>query len=161
MNSTVLRRTTAVVMVCALGMGSRIHGESLGQKRANDWTAVGSVPRGTHVKVAQRIGPPVDGRLEDWSDDAITVRTRTGNAKLSRATIVRVVQVSGSQRSRRAGWGFLVGAAAGAIQGGALVESNRGAWMVALAAGWGSIGALIGAASGSHHESIIYESAGS
>jgi hypothetical protein len=150
-----------VLMLCTLGTGSRIEGASPPQDREKDWAAVGSLPRGTHVKLAQRSGVSLDGRLEDWSDDAVTVRTKTGNVKAPRATVVRVVRVSGSDRTRRAGWGFLAGAIAGAVQGGALVRSNRGAWITVLSAGWGAVGAAIGAASGGHRESVIYESPGS
>lgn len=160
MNRTLLR-TAAALMLYAIGTGSRIEGASPPQDREKDWAAVGSLPRGTHIKLTQRSGLSIEGRLEDWSDDALTVRTPTGNVKAPRATVVRVVRVSGSDRTRRAGWGFLAGAVAGAAQGGALVLSNRGAWITVLAAGWGAIGAAIGAASGGHRESVIYESPGS
>jgi hypothetical protein len=102
-NCTAVPRTVAVLMLCAIGMGSRVQSQSPAQNHS-DWRAVRFLPMGTHVKVAQRSGPSLEGRLKDWTEDDITVRARTGDVKVPRVDVVRLVRISGTNRSRRAAW---------------------------------------------------------
>jgi hypothetical protein len=56
-------------------------------------------------------------------------------------------------------WGLAIGVAGGAALG-TLAETNQGTWMAMLSAGWGGIGALIGAINGrDRSRTLVYESA--
>ena len=71
--------------------------------------------------------------------------TAAGRA-VARADARRVITIR-HRRAEKAGRGAIVGAVLGGALG-LVAETNRAVWSAILAAGWGAVGALIGAADG-------------
>jgi uncharacterized membrane protein len=66
-----------------------------------------------------------------------------------------LVQRRTGQKAKR---GLIIGAIAGGLVGGLTAESNQGLWSALMAAGWGVIGAVIGASDGfsDRQETLVY-----
>jgi hypothetical protein len=113
------------------------------------WAAMLSVAEGTRLEVQNRGGQTVSGSLRSADRDRLVVVVADSPVELVRPSVVSVVRLGDKTIGKNARRGFLIGATLGATQGALTVETNRAAWMLALAAGEGAIGALIGAFHGS------------
>ena len=120
------------------------------------WRAVGETAKRTELRIALRDGKTTSGALLDWSPAHLAIVRQDGVKRIQRQEI-RQISVVRSNRGRSAARGLLIGASAGAAQGMLLTQSNRGAFSLAFAAGWGAIGAGIGALAGGQHVTVVYE----
>jgi len=124
------------------------------------WAAMLSVAEGTRLEVQSRGGQTVRGSLRSADRDRLVVVVADNPVELVRRTIIRVVRLGNQTIRKNALRGFLIGASVGATQGALTVQTNRGAWILALAAGEGAIGAVIGAIHGSRtrERTLLYQS---
>jgi hypothetical protein len=123
----------------------------------DDWSAVMTLTEGTALRLDLSTGSSTSGRLVSVKTTQITISTEGSNRTLLVPDIrrVAVVERRTRQKARR---GFIIGAVAGGLFGRLGTQSNQGAWAVILAAGWGAIGAAIGASDGffDHKEMLVY-----
>lgn len=112
-----------------------------------NWESVKRVGRDTKIRVTERSGAATIGSFQSASDSHVDVLTIGGAVQIARDEIYRVERMSAEGRARGAKIGFVIGAVAGATLGAATTKSNRVPWAVTLGAGWGGVGALIGAVS--------------
>lgn len=113
------------------------------------WAAMLNVAEGTRLEVQSRGGRTVSGSLRSADRDRLVVVVADSPVELMRPSVVRVVRLGDQTTGKNARRGFLIGAIVGATQGALTVETNKAAWILALAAGEGAIGAVIGAIHGS------------
>ena len=123
------------------------------------WGAMLNVAEGTQLEVQGRSGQTVNGSLRSVDRDRLVVVVADSPVELLRSSILRVVRLGDRTVGKFARRGFLIGAVVGAAQGALTVESNRAAWILGLAVGEGSIGALIGAihGSGTRERTLLYQ----
>ena len=124
------------------------------------WETVLALPVGTLLQVETRSGERFEGCVQPVSGKGLLLHTGKTSVELSQDATRKVVQLSARKTGQRARRGFLIGAGLGAAMGGFGAESNRVAWMTALAAGWGAIGAAIGALDGvrTRDATLVYQS---
>ena len=149
-----MRASTTVTFVFSFVVSA------LTQGIPNDWDAVKALGHGITVRVQQLEGRQIEGRLVSVDDVAITVVAKGTTFSLDRQSIGQIDRV-GRQVGKRAERGLLIGAGGGAALGYSMAETNRGLWTALMAAGWGALGALIGAADGSreHEYRLVYRAA--
>ena len=154
--ATVLVAVSFLTSGCAPRSGAPLSPASLVR---DDWTAVTQVHTGSAVRVTSRANVSLEGRLVAADVSHIAVRTRSGEIRLAR-TEVQTVWAERRQTKRGAKIGFGAGAIAGIAAGLVATRSNRLPWALMLGAGWGGIGALIGALEAPHGSVVIYTAGG-
>lgn len=127
-------------------------GSTMAASSQDDWNSVVELQPGVKIEVVHGTLHKTVGLLTAASEDGITMQTDTGLRSLDRSEVLRVSFKSGS-RKRRAIFGALAGAGAGAAVaaiGGAndSFEVQTGIVMAATATGGAGIGAAIGGATG-------------
>jgi len=125
---------------------------SSGYAQTDDWNAVTALSPGTPLRVELETGRDVKGVLQRVDDAQLTLETRV---PVIRAQIRKIERLGARRTDKFARWGFLIGALGGASWGYGSTLSNRGTWALLLGAGWGSIGALIGAINGARSQERI------
>lgn len=123
------------------------------------WETVLALPAGTLLQVETGSGEKIEGHVRSVSGNRLLLDTGNTPVDLSQDATRRVVRLGARKTGQYARRGFLIGAGAGAAMGGFGAESNRGAWMTFLAAGWGAIGAAIGALDGvrTRDATLVYQ----
>jgi hypothetical protein len=126
------------------------------------WEIVLNLPEGTLLEVQNRVGTIVAGAFRSANAEALVITQQGAPIEVLRPSIARVVRLGAKKTVKSAQRGFLIGAAAGVTQGALTVETNRGKWMLILAALEGAIGAAIGALHGAatRERMPIYVAAG-
>ena len=122
----------------------------------DDWQRLTTVKRGTMLKVLTASGD-VAGRFVSSEGGQIKVMAGSREVSIAKSDVQQVSVRRGTTR-QKVKRGFAIGALAGGLLGAFTTESNRVAFTLFLAAGWGGIGALIGALDGigSSSEVVIY-----
>jgi uncharacterized protein YcfJ len=123
----------------------------------DDWSAVTRLATGTALRVEVLAEPSTMGRLVSVQTDQVTISSRSSQRTFLRPEIRRVALVQ-RRTGEKAKRGLVIGAIAGGLVGGLTTESNRGSWAAFMAAGWGAIGAVIGASDGffDREETLVY-----
>jgi hypothetical protein len=120
-----------------------------------DWERVISVERGTILKVLTASGA-VTGHFVSAEGDELRVLADAREIAIAKSDVQRVSVQRGRIR-QKVKRGFALGALAGGLVGALTTQSNRLSWTAFLAAGWGGVGALIGALDRTdNHEIVIY-----
>ncbi len=130
---------------------------ALAQGLQDDWDAVKALRAGATVRIQQFGWRQVEGRLVSVDDAVIMIDAEGTTLSLDRQSIHQIERF-GRQVRKRAGLGLLIGAGGGAVLGYSTAETNRALWTPLMAAGWGAIGALIGAVDGlrEHDYRLVY-----
>jgi hypothetical protein len=123
------------------------------------WETVLALPVGTFLQVETGSGEKIEGHVRSVSGNRLLLDTGNAAVELSQDATQRVVRLGARKTGQRARRGFLIGAGLGAAMGGFGAKSNRLAWMTFLAAGWGAIGAAIGALDGvkTRDATLVYQ----
>ncbi len=125
---------------------------------SEQWASLQALHRGAPVEVTLLTRASIAGEFASVDDRRIAIVSHDGSVEVRRSDVQRITVVTGVTRADGARWGFLVGAAAGALLAAATVTSNRGPWMMMMSAGWGSLGALVGSLYGSNGTTtVIYQ----
>jgi len=124
---------------------------------SDDWSAVTRLATGTSLRVEVSAEPSTTGRLVSVQGNQVTISSGSWQRTFLRPEIRRVVLVQ-RRTGEKAKRGLVIGAIAGALVGGLTTESNQGSWAAVMAAGWGAIGAVIGASDGffDREETLVY-----
>ena len=124
---------------------------------SDDWSAVTRLATGTSLRVEVSAEPSTTGRLVSVQANQVTISSGSWQRTFLRPEIRRVVLVQ-RRTGEKAKRGLVIGAIAGALVGGLTTESNQGSWAAVMAAGWGAIGAVIGASDGffDREETLVY-----
>ena len=121
-----------------------------------DWAAVTALTAGQQVKVAATRN--VRGVFERADLQRLVIIDSGRSVEFPRAEVRSVVTIGERQVRRHARNGLIIGAAAGATLGALLAQSGKAQWALFMGAGWGAIGAAIGASDGlSRTETVIYQ----
>ncbi len=125
----------------------------------SDWATVVGLRTGVQVRVELSSSGRVEGRLARADEHGLTLAHGDAVRAVARADVRRVITV-GHRKTEKAGRGAIIGGVLGGALG-LVAETNRAAWSAILAAGWGAVGALIGAADGfvDREEVVIYAAA--
>ena len=134
---------------------------TISQGAAPGWDAVMQLPISSQIRL-QTADAVTAGRLLHVDATVLSLSHRDGVIRIERAAIQRVTRRQ-RQSARQSRIGFGVGAGLGLMVGGITTESSQVPWMFTLAAGWGGLGALIGAISGAGdvREVVVYDIHGS
>lgn len=160
-----LKMTTAAALVWAFTLMA-IFGSGCAARSAaalesvpapHDWSAVAGLATGSAIRVEISAGPSTTGRLVSVQMNQVTILAGGSQQKFLRPEIHRVVLVQ-RRTGQKAKRGLMVGAIAGGLVGGLATKSNSVPWAAFLAAGWGAIGAAIGASDGfsDRKETLVY-----
>ena len=130
---------------------------TVAQPLQDDWEAVKALNAGATVRIQQLGGRQVEGRLVSVDDAVIAIVAEGMTFSFERQSVRQIDRLA-RHVSKRAGLGLLIGAGGGAALGYATAETNRGLWTALMAAGWGAVGALIGAVDGlrEHDYLLVY-----
>jgi hypothetical protein len=119
------------------------------------WAELARLPRGSLIKLVRCEGATIRGQMILWTTNSVVLDTSGSQTPIDRASISQIFRIS-SNRATRARWGFVTGATLGAVQGLALTKSNREQWAFLFAAGWGGVGAAIGALTGGQETHVYH-----
>jgi len=153
--ASVLTFTLMAMFSCGCAARSAV---ALGNAAASDdWSAVTRLATGSALRVEVSAEPSTTGRLVSAQTNQVTISTGSSQRTLLRPEIRRVILVQ-RRTGQRAKRGLIIGAIAGGLVGGLGTKSNQVPWAAFLAAGWGAIGATIGAADGffDREETLVY-----
>jgi hypothetical protein len=130
---------------------------TVAQPLQDDWDAVKALSAGTTVRIQQSGGRQVEGPVVSVDDAAIAILASGKTFSFDRQSVQQIDRLL-RPVSKRAGLGLLIGASGGAVLGYSTAETNRGLWTALMAAGWGAVGALIGAVDGlrAHDYRLVY-----
>ena len=124
---------------------------------SSDWSAVMRLDPGSSVRVEDAAGAAVAGRFVRADGDGVTLAVGPASQTVLRAAVQRLLLIERltATKAKRA---WLVGTVAGGLLGAFAAKSNRVPWALVMSAGWGAIGAVIGASDGffDRKESLIY-----
>jgi hypothetical protein len=142
---------------CAHGNVTQLRGlGQAGHSPMGTWESVQGVSGGTRISVAHVGGGTTEGEVVSVAVEGFVVSSKGKAVEIRQTAVEQVLVVTAGDHATGAKWGFLVGAGAGALVGGLTVESNRGAWMLMLSAGWGALGAVVGALGTEQRSQVIY-----
>jgi len=120
-----------------------------------DWTAVANTAAGAQVRL-DLVGAATEKGELARIDATHVVIVAGGETKPFPRDVMRRIFVR-SERKGAAKQGFLVGFGVGALQGYALTRSNRVLLAALFGAGWGALGAGVGAIRGiGEDETLVY-----
>ncbi len=137
--SSLLLWIVALTAVSPLGAADR-------KTQQANWDNLKMLTPGEEIKVVQKDVKSYRGRIQTVSDDAIVVRTASGEQTFKHEDILRVSSKSEPRRGRNAAIVAGIGAGVGAGLGGNAGANNGDAGLGAL--GGGIFGALLGAGTG-------------
>lgn len=148
---------TLVAILSSGGCAARSAAASGNASAPDDWSAVTRLAPGTTLRVEVSAGSSTTGRLVSAQTNQVTIWVGSLQRTFLRPEIRRVVLVQ-RRTGQKAKRGFIIGAIAGGLVGGLTTESNQVPWAAFLAAGWGAIGAAIGASDGffDREETLVY-----
>ncbi len=114
------------------------------------WDRVKLIEPGKKVEVRLHSGKSVNGKMEAWTAEGITVRRKAELSMVPKSDILRVALVTGTSRARRAAWaGLITGGILGTIGGIACASSSCSEFEAGVVAGgtaaWAGIAAGIAA----------------
>ena len=149
-----LRNTLALMLVALL-----YHETCLAQ--VDPWERVKLIEEGKKVQVKLLSGKTLNGTMEAWSTDGLSIRQ--GKDKLvpvAKADVTQVAFVTGMSRGRKAAWaGGITGGVVGGLFVAACLPENCDSELAALAvlvtAFWAAVAAGIAALFPQHKE-VIY-----
>jgi uncharacterized protein YcfJ len=150
--------TFALVAILSSGGCAARSATALGNTSApDDWFAVTRLAPGTVLRVEVSAGSATTGRLVSAQTNQVTISAGSSQRTFLRPEIRQVVLVQ-RRTGQKAKRGFIIGAIAGGLVGWLTTESNQLPWAAFLAAGWGAIGATIGASDGffDREETLVY-----
>ena len=155
--SAALVLTFTLMAIFSSGCAARSAVASRNTPAPDDWSAVTRLATGTALRVEVSAEPSTTGRLVSAQANQVTISAGSSQRTFLRPEIRRVVMVQRST-GRKAKRGFVIGAIAGGLVGGLTTESNQGSWAALMAAGWGAVGAVIGASDGAfdRKETLVY-----
>lgn len=113
----------------------------------HEWAAVIRLETGNTIRVENAAGDAIEGQFVRASSDDVTITMGSGAQTLLRATVQRLLLLE-RRTAQKAKRGWLVGTVAGGLVGALATKSNRVPWTLFMSAGWGAIGAGIGASDG-------------
>jgi len=130
---------------------------TVAQPLQDDWDAVKVLSAGATVRIQELGGRQVEGRLVSVDDAVIAILAKGMTFSFDRQSVRQIDRLE-RPVSKRARLGLLIGAGGGAVLGYSTAETNRGLWTALMAAGWGAVGALIGAVDGlrEHDYRLVY-----
>jgi hypothetical protein len=151
-----IRKTFVVLLLASLGAA---------QSKEKEWAAVERLERQEGVAASLRDGRVVRGRLEKWRVDAMDLSTTKGVEHFARQDVSAVRVEKRGSRKKGALWGAVIGFGIafpiGVAAAGNLTDRNNptASTRVGMGAGFGLLGAGIGAGlgsltGGSHIETI-------
>lgn len=162
-----MRRVIPTLVLAGL-VGGCVHSRSVSVQpspeaasaKRSSWAAVQALPAGSSVSVQLWTSPALEGDIVSSNGEQLVVLLGGAAIRLQRLAIRRITLVGNRTVARRARWGFLIGAIAGATVGATTAETNRGRWALFLSGGWGGLGALFGAIDGmsSRERTLIFDS---
>lgn len=153
--ASVVTLTLVAISNCGCAARSAV---ALGNAAApDDWSAVTRLATGSALRVEVSAEPSTTGRLVSAQTNQVTISAGSSQRTFLRPEIRRVVLVQ-RRTGQKAKRGFIIGAIAGGLVGGLGTKSNQVPWAAFLAAGWGAIGATIGASDGffDREETLVY-----
>ena len=149
-------RLLAAALVSTLGLSAAI----------DDWENLRALRPGERVWVRHREGKTIrhrEGVASHWAADSITIQHKGKDLTIARADLVKLSVYAGKSRAKGAGYGALVGAAAGAAVYGAVALAADGLDVspALMAAGGalliGGAGAAVGAMIGATKTRTVYQ----
>jgi hypothetical protein len=120
----------------------------------DSWSPVRALPNGARIEVEHGSAAST-GRFEAADAGRLVMLVDGTRVEIDRASIGRVLQRTHARRT----WalrGLLVGAGAGAIWGAVSTVTNQVPWSLTLGAGWGGLGAVIGALTAPERHVVVY-----
>ena len=130
----------------AAGQGAKVSAQSSG-----DWSAINSVPSGDKLLVKLKNGQSVEGSLNSFSNDAVSLSVKGKSMDVKRDEVLSVYHVTGKSATKATLIGLAVGAGGGTAIGLAGSSGNSGGFDKidhAVTAGLAVIGAGAGATIG-------------
>ena len=157
MMSAALVLTFTLMAIVSSGCAARSAVALRNTPAPDDWSAVARLATGTALRVEASAQPSTTGRLVSVQTNQITISSGSSQRTFLQPEIRRVVLVQ-RRTGQKAKRGLIIGAVAGGLVGGLTTESNQGSWAAFMAAGWGAIGAVIGASEGffDREETLVY-----
>jgi uncharacterized protein YcfJ len=155
--SAILVRALMLMTIVGSGCAAR-SAVTLGNVSApDDWSAVTTLAIGSSLRIEVSAEPSTTGRLVSVQTNQVTISSGSSPRIFLRSEIRRIVLVQ-RRTGQKAKRGLFIGAIAGGIVGGLTTESNQGSWAAFMAAGWGAIGAALGASDAffDREETLVY-----
>lgn len=161
-------KPSAIVVLLALLFNATAATARQAAGSTREWAAVKAVPVGEKLRVEQKNGERIEGRLRSVDDTTLTLDRGKNVIELSRDSIKKVYRLirrsTGKSVGRSTGIGAAIGFGVGAATGVALgtYEDLETTGLVALlgtaGAGIGAgIGAIAGALGSKHKKALVYE----
>ena len=118
--------------------------------QVDPWDRVKLIEPGKKVQIRLHSGTTMNGKMETWNPDGISVRQGNKASTISKSDITQVALVTGMSRKRKAAYaGLITGGVVGGLTGAALASAccDDQAIGIAAAAGvfWGGVAAGIAA----------------
>ena len=152
--------TGLAMVVAALSTGCALRAAPKAAAAAvpSDWSQVTNLAPRARLKVKDTAGLLTAGQFIRADATHLTVLSMDRDVVFEKARVTTVI-LEERQTGRKAKRGFTFGALAGALVGLFGTRSNQVPWAAMLAAGWGSVGFLIGATDGATdiHRVVIYD----
>ncbi len=155
------RRFVELALVLLLCASVFAEPEQSSSARSDAWERAKLIAPGKKVSVRLHNGKTVNGKLQSWSPEGLTVLTRDRVMEVGKSEIATIALVVGMSRGRRAMWAALIGGAAGAGVGGALCATGSGCDVPTAALAAGTAVSIGGIAAGiaaliPQHKEVIY-----
>jgi len=153
--------TASAVAASMLGgcASHRVQGV-LPDSQPTEWSSVTRLGPGALVRIEDAAHNVVAGRFVRADHCGVTLANEVSSQTVLQSDVERVTLISRLTASK-AKRGGIAGTVAGGLAGTLTVKSNRVPWGLLLAAGWGAVGALIGASDGfaDRKETVVYQAA--
>jgi hypothetical protein len=118
--------------------------------QVDPWDRVKLIEPGKKVQIRLHSGKTVNGRVETWKPDSVSVRQGDKTSTISKSDITQVALVTGMSRKRKAAYaGLITGGVVGGLTGAAFASACCEDQAIGIAAAaavfWGGVAAGIAA----------------